>query len=1033
MIAFPRANVKNSSSTTRFAAISVVLVVAWILSWLGPGILSLRSSSTHPLDPSPPAHPNGAPRLRMDTLSEKLPIRFEPNRGQSDPQVKYLARGSGYTLFLTPHEAVLALQSSQQRSASARSTQVDTTVLRMGFAGANARPEMVGEEERPGKSNYLIGSTPQQWHTGIPVYARTRYREIYPGIDLDFYGNQGQLEYDFTVAPGADPSAIRLHFEGVSGLDTDAEGNLVLHTAAGDVVQLAPKIYQEIGGHKQMISGRYLLVGDHEVGFALDTYDPSRTLVIDPVMVFSTFLGGTGFDAAYGVAVDSSGAVYLTGWADSADFPTTAGSYQSSSTGGFVVKLSAAGDSLVYSALIPTVGKDIAVDSQGNAWVTSDTNGSAGAIYKLDAAGSALLYSQTLSGGGATGVALDSADNVYVVGSPATDFTPTADAFQTTPGSSSPQAFVTKLDPAGNVIYASYLGNGGDYARDVAVDANGVAYVTGYTYSTTFPTQNAIQTQKAGSYDGFISAVNPQGSALLYSTYLGGTVQDFAEGIAVDASGSAYVTGRTLSWDFPLASPFQPQMNSGEDAFVTKFAPDGRSLVYSTFLGGGTDTSGSDEAYAIAVDADGNAVVAGRTDAPNFPLVATLQPSFAGGLHDAFVAKFNAAGSGLVYSTYLGGSLSDESWGIAVDSNGGTYVVGTTSSYDFPTASPLQPINSNTGQNDAFVAKISETAPAGPLADVSVTMVDSADPVQGGDPVDYTLTYTNHGPDGATGVASLIRLDPFSTFVSLSASQGSCSGPSGTNQIACDLGSLASGASATLTIAVNAPAVNSGSMGSDVFVTANEFDPAITNDSDREVTQIADQIFTLDVSVTGGGTVNSYNVTGISCPTDCTQNYVGGQGVILKATPASGWTFDHWAGDCSGTGDCSVTMTADHSVSAVFVSNGGTNPTPTSTSTPAAQPTPTPTFTPTPASADTVSITRAEYDARKGQLRIEATGSDPSATLQVFVTSTDALIGTLGKNGNGRYRGQFNWPTNPKNVTVRSRAGGSDSADVALK
>jgi hypothetical protein len=1002
----PRA--EKSAATNRFAVAGAMLVAVGILSLLA---FSPGSGVAHG---AAPAGSTAAPAPRTHTRYAKLPMRFEPNRGQSDERVRFLARGNGYALFLTAKEAILALRSGQPRSGTAGPVpyaaadvppRARAALVRMRFVGANGGARMVGRSKLPGHSSYLTGGTSRQWHTDIPAYARTRYRGIYPGVDLDFYGNQGRLEYDFTLAPGANPRAIRLHFAGATGLEIGAEGNLVLHTPAGDLEQLAPEVYQEIGGRRRRIPGRYVLVGDHEVGFEVGPYDPGRTLVIDPVMVFSTFLGGIGFDTAYGVAVDADGAVYLTGWNGSTDFPTTTGSYRSSPAGGYVVKLAPAGDSLVYAAVIPTIGKDIAVDSKGDAWVTSDSDGRAGAIYELDASGSALLYSQTLSGGGATGIAVDLADNVYVVGSPPTDFAPTFGAFQTTPGSGSPQAFVMKLDPSWNVVYASFLGTGGDSARDVAVDANGVAYVTGYTYSATFPTRNAFQARGAGSYDGFVSAVDPQGTALLYSTYLGGTQQDFAEGIAVDTAGSAYVTGRTLSWDFPLASPFQPQMNSGEDAFVTKLAPDGGSLIYSTFLGGGTVGSGNDEAYAIAVDAGGAAVVTGRTDAPNFPVVEALQPTW-DGLRDAFVAKLNAAGSGLLYATYLGGSLVDEGWSIAVDGSGGTYVAGATHSYDFPTAGPLQPTNPNAPESDAFVAKISETAPAGPLADVSVSMVDSADPVHGGDPVGYTLTYTNHGPDVATGIASLIRLDPFATFVSLTASQGSCADPGDTSRITCDLGSLSSCASATVNVGVDAPAVDGGSMGSDVFVTADEFDPAVGNDSDREVTLIADQIFTLNVSVTGSGTVTSYNVVGIGCPPDCTQDYPGGQGVILKETAASGWTFDHWAGDCTGTGDCTVTMTADRTVSAVFVR--------------------------LPEATDTVGITLAEYDARRGKLRVEATGTDPSATLQVFVTSTDALIGTLDHKGSG-YRGRFDWPSNPQNVTVRSSSGGSDSAAVTLK
>lgn len=981
---------------------AVALAIAWILAPSAAGAVSmtpaLRPAAASPTTSGEAAAP---------------PLRFEPNVGQSDPRVEALAQGDGYWVFLTSRAAVLALRNPDQplETPGPGPLRIDTTVLRMEWVGADAKARIVGQEELAGGTNYLLGASPRQWHTGTPAYARARYRGVYRGVDLDFYARQGRLEYDFRVAPGGDPAAIRLRFSGASGMELDGAGNLVLHTAGGDVVQRAPEVYQETGGGRETVQGRYVLLGNHQVGFEVDGYDRGRTLVIDPVMVFSSFLGGTGFDTAYGVAVDGAGSVYLTGWDGSIDFPKTAGSFQATATGGYVTKLDGA-HRVVYSAVIPTIGYDVAVDSRGDAWIASDFNGQAGAIHELDATGSSLLFSRNLSGGGATALAVDLADNVYVVGSPPTDFTPTADAFQTTRGSVSPLAFVMKLDPSGAMVYGSYLGNGADSARAVAVDGNGVAYVAGYTFSTSFPTRNAFQSREAGSYDGFVTAVDAQGRSLVYSTYLGGVGGDFVEGIDVDSAGSAYVTGRTLSSDFPLANPFQSLLKGGEDAFVTKLSPDGRTLAYSTFLGGGTTTSGADEAYAVAVDGGGRAVVTGRTDSPNFPMASALEP-LSDGSKDVFVAKLDASGTALVYSTYLGGSLSDEGWAVAADGNGGTYVAGATRSYDFPTARPVQRTNPKIGESDGFLAVISETAPGGPLADVTVSLVDSADPVAGGAPLDYTVTYANQGPDPADGVSSVIRLDPFSTFVSLSASQGSCSGPSGTNQIACNLGSLASGASATVTVTIDAPAVDSGSFRSDAFVTADPFDPGMRSDAAAQVTTIGTQAstFTLTVSVTGSGTVTSSNVTGISCPGDCTQSYPDGQGVILQATPVSGWSFDHWGGDCSGTAGCSVTMTANHSVSAVFVQSS----------------------TPPPPSGDTVTITRAEYDSRKGQLNVEATSTDSSATLQVFVTSTDALIGTLSSGGNGRYRGRFAWPTNPQSITVRSSSGGSDSTTVTLK
>src|SRR5438552_1638880 len=486
-----------------------------------------------------------APEARVSETYGKLPLHFEANQGQTHQDVRFLARGSGYSLYLTAGEAVLVLTKPNPDATRARGTPV---VVRMSLVGAAPKPPVSGLDELPGKANYLIGKDPAKWRTNVPTYAKVHYRAVYPGIDLVYYGNQRQLEYDFVVAPGADPERIVLGFQGGERLEINAEGELVLHAGGGALRQQKPVIYQEINGVRTRIEGRYVLKDAHRVGFQVAAYDQSRPLVIDPTLVYATYLGGSISDDGYGIAVDAAGSAYVTGLAGSTDFPT-ASPLQAASGGGtdaFVSRLHAVGSALVYSTYLGGSGSELGVG------------------IAVDAAGSAYVTGQTTS----------------------TDF-PTANPLQAASGGGT-DAFVSKLDAAGcALLYSTYLGgSGGDGGGGIAVDAAGSAYVTGWTTSTNFPTASPLQSAKAGFTDAFVSKLNAAGSALLYSTYLGGGFGDnYGLGIAVDAAGAAYVTGRTNSADFTAGctapcTVLNATLNNGartpppyaSDAFVAKIA-----------------------------------------------------------------------------------------------------------------------------------------------------------------------------------------------------------------------------------------------------------------------------------------------------------------------------------------------------------------------------------------------------------------------------------------------------------------------------
>ena len=680
----------------------------------------------------PITKPTAQSRTHLAASYGKLPLSFEANQGQTHREVKFLSRASGYSLFLTANQAVVALRSRQSGTHSGVSRQATPTsdefsssliatpnslprflasltpipespapispvtsgdepaipsVLRMKLVGANPSARVVGLDELPGKSNYFIGNDPKKWRTNVPNYAKVKYEGVYPGVDLVYYGNQGgQLEYDFVVAPGADPKAITLDVgtPQTAPLRLDANGDLMLRGGGGDVCFHKPVVYQQDAeGRRHYIEGGYSLAASESntenpnsrISFELASYDRTKPLIVDPVLSYSTYVTGSGNDAGSGIAVDASGNAYVTGNTSSTDFPTV---------------------NPIHTTL----------DGNSNAFV-----------IKLNASGSALVYSTYLGGSGDDGgarIAIDYSGNAYVTGTTSSADFPTVNPFQAS--LNGPQnAFVSKLNAAGSaLLYSTYLGgSSSDNGSAIAVDSSGNSYLTGTASSSDFPTVNPIQASLNGPKNVFVSKLNAAGSSLVYSTYLGGSgyafYGDSGSAIAIDSSGNAYVTGNTCSTDFPTVNPIQAFLAACSNVFVTKLNAAGSALAYSTYLGGSIDDAGS----SIAVDSSGNAYVTGFTVSPNFPTVNPIQVTSGYPNSATFITKLNAAGSALVYSTYLGGAGATYGNGIAVDSSGNAYVGGYTASGTFPTVSPIQAANASySGCCDVFVTKLNSAGTA---------------------------------------------------------------------------------------------------------------------------------------------------------------------------------------------------------------------------------------------------------------------------------------------------------------------------------
>ena len=660
-----------------------------------------------------------------------LPISFERNAGQTDAQVRYLAHGRRSGIFFTPGEVVLALYGDRADNAS-------VSALRLKWIGANRDAQIAPESPLAGRVNYFVGSDPAKWQTDIPTYARVRYHKIYSGVDVVFYGKDGEIEYDLEVAPGTNLDALRFTFDGAASMHRARNGDLVLSVGNRTVRQRLPKVYQNSATGRRFLAASYVIHPDKTISYRVSGVDRALSLVIDPVLSYSTLLGGAGDDFVTGVAVDQFGRVYATG-STTFGFPTK-NPIQGNQPGhdAFVTKFFADGAGVFYSTYLggnsdAEAGAAIGVDRDGNAYAVGNTRSTDfpvtpgafqqalqgtrdGFIAKLDPSGSQLVYSTLLGGSSTTtqerllAMALDSQHRVYVTGSTDSRDFPIHNAFQPTAANRlcgagpCPHAFVTRLSADGTSLsFSTYLGGKSSEEGDgIAVDSTFHAYVTGFTFSTDFPTTaDAFQTTLRDG-DAFVTKFAAAGTSLVYSTLLGGTGSEAANAIAVDGSNRAYVTGVTNSSDFPVTpGVFEPTFpgTTFQTGFVTKLQRDGKGLIYSSYLGG----SETDQPSSIAVDSSGQAHVVGATQSANFPLRNPLRQF--GGLMDAFVTKISASGSTLLYSTYLGGSGGDSATSVRLDSDGNAYVGGSTFSANFPTT-PGAFNRTRRGNFDGWVVKI---------------------------------------------------------------------------------------------------------------------------------------------------------------------------------------------------------------------------------------------------------------------------------------------------------------------------------------
>ena len=710
----------------------------WVL--LAAGALGLSQiGTTHTRSAASPAVPK-----QVVSRYGNVPASFVRNAGQAPRAIRYTARGAGYSFAFTTDRALLSLTKGSR-----------TQSLALALVGANPQ-SVLARERLSGTVNYFVGSDRSKWRSGLATYRELVYRNAWPGIDMVWRGAPGALKYEFVVRPGASVRDIRLAYRGATRVSVRRDGALRIATRLGTLTDGRPLAYQRVKGRQVSVTSRYALGTTY--GFAVGKYDAGKALVIDPGLEYSTFLGGSGSDTGFSIAVDDHRNAYVAGFTVSASFPTTPGAVQPATGGSFdafVTKLSRSGSELVYSTYLggtnDDLGIDVAVDERGSAYLVgvtqsgnfpttpgafqlTDPDPSAvpdvcnedGFVAKLNPSGSALVYSTYLGGTGEDSsnmVAVDEDGNAVVAGSGDTSTFPTTpDSFQPTdptPGGCDPAdprpanntGIVSKLNRSGSaLVFGTYLGGTSGFVsvNSMTIDEEANVYMTGPADDDYPTTPGAFQeTDPAPGTDAFVTKMSASGASLAYSTYLGGgadTSDEGGLGIGVDEDGLAYVSGRTGSPSFPTTpGAYDATLSGPDDAFVTKLNRSGSALVYSTYLGG----SGFEEPhFSVAIDEDGRAYVEGTTASADFPTTpGALQPAYGGGSLDGFVTVVNRSGSALDYSTFLGGIGRDIANSVAIDEDGGAYVTGSTRSANFPTTSRAFDTTQN-GSADAFVSKL---------------------------------------------------------------------------------------------------------------------------------------------------------------------------------------------------------------------------------------------------------------------------------------------------------------------------------------
>jgi hypothetical protein len=831
----------------------------------------------------------------------KIPVGFEKNEGQFAPEVQFTVRNPGFTLALTQNEAWMT---------------VDGAAVSLRFLGGSAEAKLAGLEPLAGVSNYLIGNDPSRWRTGIPQFGKVIYTGLYPGIDAVYYGDGRTLEFDMNVHPGADPSVIRLTYDGVTDLHITASGDLAFTLGDREILQRKPVAYQERENRRIPISANYRITpGGQEVVFEVGPYDRSRLLVFDPVLEYGTFFGGTSLDGANSVAVDSSGNAYITGYTLSPNLPRSPSPpFQSALAGlgdAFVAKINATGTGLVYTTYLGGTGDDqgssIAVDAAGNAYVSGVTSStdfptlgvggsnslsatyaggpSDGFLSVLNSSGSGLIFSGYIGGPGsdvANALALDSSSNIYVTGyTNSTRFTGIGSASGQPSNAGGYDAFVIKLNRTGAILWGTFFGGSGDEAANgIAVDSAGNAYVVGGTTSPSLPLTG---TPRRGSgHDAYLATFSAANGFLFSVLESGGSSDQVAFGVAVNSS-NIYVTGRTNSIDFPVTAPSQPTNGGGYDAFVmvvqpavsTTFSACSCKVIFSSYLGG----SGTDAGYAISVTRNGEILVAGYTDSSNFLPSLPSRPAKGA---NTFVAKLSpptflqltgSVGSPPYlpsFAAFLGASDPNNPVSLALHAGSSLddiFVAGyANAAFAFP-SSPGPPLFSYAGgPSDAFLAKLGQADLAvsvGTIGPYVGTNVSTSGSVVPGTTALIPISISNAGPDSATNVITLVQLPPGVKFVRCQAgSRSLVAGFSGAPVLAdqtTPAGTLTTCSVSGSTVTISSPSLPAGSaiaiqVLAGVATSLNNTSPII---------QATVQSATNDPNAGNNSSANSFDVLGV--------------------------------------------------------------------------------------------------------------------------------------------------------------------------